>query len=280
MMKKRKTKWKPTPSDRKLEGSPLNVNVSVGLRYKAELDKLISKMSRITLEAIIKLYGGKPAKQYFAQDEKSIVVEAKKMSDDLQRKFDELFGDASSRIAEQMVSDADKASAASVQISMGQLSGGLALPMTAIRGRDKEILKASIAENVSLIKTIPQQYLKDVSGAVFRSITAGSGLNDLLPFLQKYKQITLRRAKMIALDQNRKAFNNLSQSRMQSAGITKYEWLHTGGSDKPRKDHIAMNGNIYRFDDPPIVDRKTGERGHPGSLINCRCRLKPVIEFD
>jgi uncharacterized protein with gpF-like domain len=41
-----------------------------------------------------------------------------------------------------------------------------------------------------------------------------------------------------------------------------------------------MDGNVYSFDDPPIIDKNTGERGIPGQAINCRCFMVPVIEFE
>jgi uncharacterized protein with gpF-like domain len=41
-----------------------------------------------------------------------------------------------------------------------------------------------------------------------------------------------------------------------------------------------MDGKIFSFDDLPIIDRKTGERGIPGQAINCRCTMTPVYEFD
>jgi len=67
---------------------------------------------------------------------------------------------------------------------------------------------------------------------------------------------------------------------MEKVGVKKFKWLHSGGGQKPRKDHIEMNGNIYSFDDLPVIDKRTGERGIPGQAINCRCRMAPVIEFD
>jgi SPP1 gp7 family putative phage head morphogenesis protein len=118
-----------------------------------------------------------------------------------------------------------------------------------------------------------------VQGAVMRSITTGNGMQDLVPYLQKHKGITLRRARMIAQDQTKKSFSYLSKARMEASGVLQYEWLHTSGSRHPRKLHIAMNGHIYRYDDPPVIDEKTGERGIPGQAINCACRMRPILNF-
>ena len=164
--------------------------------------------------------------------------------------------------------------------SMQKLSGGLSLKTSVISGTMKETMTASVAENVALIKSIPQKYGTDIAGAVMRSITAGNGLQDLIPALENYEGQTERRARNIALDQTRKAYNSLNKGRLQALGVKEFEWLHTGGSQKPRKDHQEMSGNIYRFDDPPVIDQRTGERGFPGQAPNCRCRILPVIRFD
>jgi SPP1 gp7 family putative phage head morphogenesis protein len=263
-----------------IQGSPLNPSAISAIRYRTKLDRLITEMTNATMSAVRKLYNAEPAQQYFAQDDKSIVAEAKRFSSELQKQFEALFSDKATTYATEMVDDANKASASGVKISLQQLTGGLSLPTTGLNGEIGEVLKASVAENVALIKSIPMQYLEQVQGAVLRSITNGQGLADLVPFLEQQKGITLRRAKMIAHDQTRKAYNNISKGRLQAAGLKKFEWLHTGGSNHPRKEHIAMNGNVYRFDDPPIIDIKTGQRGIPGDAINCRCRIKPVIEFE
>jgi uncharacterized protein with gpF-like domain len=84
---------------------------------------------------------------------------------------------------------------------------------------------------------------------------------------------------MIATDQTKKSFSALSKARMEKIGVQSYRWLHTSGSRHPRKLHIEMSGNVYRYDDPPIIDERTGERGIPGQAINCACRMQPILQF-
>ena len=43
----------------------------------------------------------------------------------------------------------------------------------------REVMRATVAENVSLIRSIPQQYLTRVEGAVMRSVVAGRDLKSL-----------------------------------------------------------------------------------------------------
>ena len=42
----------------------------------------------------------------------------------------------------------------------------------------------------------------------------------------------------------------------------------------------GLNGGIFDFDNLPVIDEKTGERGIPGQAINCKCRMRPIVEFE
>lgn len=43
-----------------------------------------------------------------------------------------------------------------------------------------------------------------------------------------------------------------------------------------RAEHKAHNGKKFRWDDPPVFDSRTGQKGHPGSDDRCRCYAEPV----
>ena len=146
-------------------------------------------------------------------------------------------------------------------------------------------LQASIRENVSLIKSIPAQFIDRVTGAVTRSMQSGGSVKQLAEELKQYAVMTDRRAKNIAMDQTRKTYAALNLRRMRDAGVTKFKWSHTGGSVKPRQHHLlpfpdGLNGGIFSLDDPPVIEPSTGITGFPGQLPFCRCIMHAVIEFD
>lgn len=131
---------------------------------------------------------------------------------------------------------------------------------------------AVTAENVALIKSIPEQYLKSVEGAVMRSVQTGRDLASLVEDLQQIDGITKRRAKLIARVQNNQATAAMTRVRRLEAGITKAIWVHTAAGKTWRPDHVAMNGQEY--------DVATGadvEGRWPGVAINCHCVDRPVI---
>ena len=262
-----------------IKGRRLAYNASAQKRYERDLDLLVSEMLEETTNAVINFFKKPVAKEFFAEDA-SVASQARILMSELSKKFEESFKTESKFLSEKMVKNQNKISATALKGSLKSMSEKLTLNTNFLTKDLKETLKASVTENVSLITSIAQRYLKQVEGAVMRSISTGRGLESLVPALQKQKGITYRQAKNIALDQTRKVYNNINRDRMNKLGIEKYEWLHSGGGQKPRKDHIAMNGKIYSLKKPPIIDKKTGERGHPGQAINCGCTMRPILKFN
>ena len=261
-------------------GKTLPAPVGIGTRYNAEMQALVSEMLRETEREVRKLFESPVAVESHVMTDASISSQARILINALQTTFSLKFAQRSKPLAERMVSQATAASATAVKRSLKSLSAGMALPTASLKtGPLAEIIKASVAENVGLIRSIPEKYLDNVRGAVMRSITTGNGLQDLVPFMEKQAGQTKRSAKNTALDQTRKAYQSMNAERMKAAGVKSFEWIHSGGGQKPRPDHVAMSGNVYRYDDLPVIDERTGERGIPGQAPNCRCTSRPVLDF-
>lgn len=261
-----------------VRGDVLQSNAAVEMRYYRDLHSLIERMTEETAKEIGKLFRTDHAEAFFAEDS-SIASQARILTNALQRKFDLMFATSAQSIASRFIRQSSHASSTALHSSIQRLSGGLSLPTKSITGDLKDILTASIAENVALIKSIPARYLSGVQGAVMRSITSGNGLQDLIPYLAKNKGVTLRRARFISMDQTRKAFNAISRGRADNLGIKQGEWLHTGGSNHPRPTHIAMTGKIFNLTDG-LYDSAVKRNVLPGEEPGCRCRWLPVIKFN
>lgn len=277
LTKRRQAKSKPGAT---LKGSKLRYNAAIQQRYMTKLDCLIGLMVEETHKAIASLFDSDTAHNYFDYaEDASVSSQARIVTNKLNKRFADLFALRAKPLAESMVNQTDKDSSKTLHTSLKELSGGLSLRTSIIDNPLRNVITASVAENVALIKSIPSQYMLDVQGAVMRSITTGNGLQDLIPQLDKYADETKNRAKNIALDQTRKVYNNMNRDRMKALGVKRYEWIHSGGSVHPRPLHQEYNGRIFSFDKPPIIDERTGERGIPGQAINCRCTMRPVIEI-
>ncbi len=136
--------------------------------------------------------------------------------------------------------------------------------------------RAVLAENVNLIKSIPQQYLKDVETQVWQSVMKGGKLSDLTQGIHQKYGVAWRRAAFIARDQNNKAKAVMENVRRQELGITEAIWLHSHAGKEPRPTHVAMHGKRFALKDG-MYDSDVGEYVWPGTLPNCRCVSKSIL---
>lgn len=268
-----------------MKGTTLQNNAGLEAWYVGELEKLVKQMTSEVEKEVKKLFASDAAQVIAVAQDASIASQSRMLMNALSRKFDRLFGRKASDLANRMMYKADGIAKSGMHASLKELSGGLSLKVDIMTAPLGEVIKAGINQNVDYIKSIPAKYLTDVKGAVQRSITTGNGLQDLVPFFAAQEGVTERRARNIARDQTRKALNTIHAERAKAAGIKKFQWIHSGGGKDPRHEHKAkwpsgLNGGIFAFNDLPVIDKRTGERGLPGQAVNCRCTMRPVIEFE
>lgn len=274
-------KWAESHKGVNLNGLPLKLPVSTGLKQAAALQKLVGKMNSDLKKRLTKVF--KNNRGYFATDA-SITHQLKMVLADGAGFWEAEFTKRADSIVKRLISDVDTLSGKSIQNSLKELSGGLKLSNTFYTGRIREMLSASTLEAVNLIVSIPTQYFKQVETPITQLITnpKSNGLEGALDSIskicEKYGKQTANRAKLLTLDQTRKAYANLNRQRLQAMGITKFKWLHMGGSVEPRQLHKRLSGQVFDFNNPPIIDERTGERGYPATAINCRCQMIPIYE--
>lgn len=156
--------------------------------------------------------------------------------------------------------------------------GGFAVEVRPTKAM-QDVQAASIEENVSLIKSIPEQYLGQVEQAVARVYANGHDLKQLTDELQKRFKVSKKRAAFIARDQSSKLTSQVNRIRSIENGLTVARWAHSRAGRVPRPTHLhLMNGQEFDlreglFDPDPKVNRKV----FPGELINCRCIARTVI---
>jgi uncharacterized protein with gpF-like domain len=153
----------------------------------------------------------------------------------------------------------------------------------------------AIEDNVNLIKTIPSKYFDKIGKAVELRTVGKMSRGALVKRIKELGGVTQRRAELIADDQTAKVTERMMLARCRNAGIKRVMWLHSSISMHPRDYHKTrwdghtgkyngkpngLNGYIFPIDKPPVIDRKTGERGYPAQLINCHCFLTPVLLVD
>jgi SPP1 gp7 family putative phage head morphogenesis protein len=134
-----------------------------------------------------------------------------------------------------------------------------------------------VADNVKLIKSVAFGQLDDLKGVVTRGARAGLHHTEVAKQIQHQFGVTKNRAALIASDQIGKLNGELNQLRQTNLGVRRYRWS-TSQDERVRHDHAALEGTIQEWKKPPVVNQRTGERGHPGQPVRCRCSAIPIID--
>jgi uncharacterized protein with gpF-like domain len=268
---------------RVLKGKALRVSVAIESRFADTLLKAIRRMTRTTEREIKKLFEADNYAGDYGMDA-NIGSQARILMNSLYDRFDQMFADIAAQSTDEMIDQADKNSAATLKLSLREIGAKMTFKTDVMTGEMREMISASAAESVALIKRVPAKYLDQITGGVMRAITSGNGLADIVPLLEKQNVQVKNWAQNVAMDQTRKIYNGLNAGRMSALGMNKYEWLHSGGSNEPRHYHQhVLNGQIFSLDDPPIIQEAKGAqkevRGKPGDLPYCRCTMRPIVDF-
>ena len=300
----------------RLKSQPLVPNAGIAASYYTELRKMVVAMVKDSYRPIIDQYRSIKSPGKIENIE---VLELLDLVDELGERSKSIFENNADKVAGNMVLETVKYAEATTPakiramlqhtagvvanpvnggginltfnaanqggISLGLWDvGGFAVNAPVVSEEIREQVTVAIKENVSLIKSIPAQYHDRISGAVTRSLQANGSIKQLAEEIKEYGKMSLRRAHLIALDQMKKTFTARNWAEFKQHGVTKFEWVHTGGSLRPREHHLAeyphgLNHGIFDLDDPPVIDPKTGEKGYPAQLPFCHCMMCAVVEM-
>ena len=143
---------------------------------------------------------------------------------------------------------------------------------------------------VSLSNTYDKRvksYAKDFSTEIVDKMRSKLHEQILGGALQKELQATVakdlgleskRRIQFIAQQETQLLMSNVHKNQAIQAGSKSYKWV-TQGDGLVRETHKHLNGTIQDWDNPPIVDEKTGRRAHPRQDYRCRCSHRTILEF-
>lgn len=255
-----------------VELRPLHPNAGLTVAYRNKLEALIDEMDASVQYHVERAYRGhEPAT--IAMDDSLASNILKRVIKELAKRWLKKFDEAAPKLAEWFTRKAMHRTDHALKEILRE--GGFSVRFTPSQAM-KDIFNATRAQNVALIKSIPQQYLKNVEGDVMRSVQAGRDLGGLTKDLQKNYGVTYRRAALIARSQNNLASGSMLKARQIELGITKAKWRHSGAGKHPRPTHVANNGKLYDVA-KGWYDPHEKKWIFPGMLINCRCVSISVI---
>lgn len=175
----------------------------------------------------------------------------------------------------------------------------------------RDIVELQKNKNVALIKSIPQEFIKDIEVIVQNGISEGLRHEEIARQIKGIKNISSvfgkldNRVKLIARNEVGTINSNLRKARFESAGVDLYEWSTSndervrgnpnGKYPNARPRHDVMDGKICTFKDLTVYadnleDAKNGKwkkrssiggvEKHPGQDISCRCNAIAIIDID
>jgi SPP1 gp7 family putative phage head morphogenesis protein len=252
---------------------PVHPNAGIEAAYRKRMTKLIDRMNSSVVYWLKSAYRNN--EPVMAQDDalpsSALRAAIRKLAKRWQKQFDEL----APKLADYFSLAVSERTDGALQAMLRK--GGFSVKFKLTRAQH-DVLKATVNQNVTLIKSIPSQYFTNVEGIVMRSVQTGRDLGQLTKDLQNEFGVTKRRAAFIARDQNNKATAALTRERQASIGVTEAVWMHSGAGKHPRPSHVKAGRDGVRYDIKiGWFDPEVRKFILPGELPNCRCVSRAVI---
>lgn len=250
-------------------------NVGLEMEYKRKIEKLVRDM-HASVDYWLRVYYKRhePEVVSIAKDA-SPANELKRAMRKLSKRWQKNFDDGAGVLANHFAKSVSQRSKKVLQKNLHD--AGITVEFKLSKAQN-DILQATINQNVSLIKSIPQKYFTDIGGMVMRSVQTGRDLGQLTKDLEKTYGVTRRRAAFIARDQNNKATSALNNARQLELGISEAEWVHSGGGHRPRPTHVAAGKRKQRYKlSQGWYDPAVKKYIYPGQEPNCGCLSRSII---
>ena len=249
---------------------PIHPNAGIDARYRRCLQEMARRMARDILRKLRAHYH--PAAARLAQDDDPVVTLRRQMRRwgvAWQKRFDDMARD----LAKSFAGQSRRAIDAAMRKRMREAGWTVKF---APSERMTSAYRAVAAEQIALIKSIPQQFHKDVEGAVWRSVMKGGAQSELSREVRQKYGITYRRAAFLARDQTSKARTVLENARRAELGITEAVWRHSHAGKVPRPTHVKMDRKKFPIA-KGMYDSAEGKFVQPGELPNCRCSSRSIF---
>ena len=255
---------------------PVRPSLGLEMAYRRKLDKLIEEMNRSVQYWVGASYkANEPRIVDIAQDGAALPANALRARlRQLAARWQRRFNQAAPLMADYFTTATAERSDITLRRILKEAGFTVSMQMTPAM---RDVMQASINQQVSLIKSIPAQYFTQVEGSVMRAVTAGYDLAPLAKEIEHHYGVTRRRAAFIARDQVNKANATIDRTRRLELGITEAIWQHSHAGEVPRPRHLAFHGKRYDIAKGAPVGDHNGNLVQPGEEPGCRCLSKPIL---
>ena len=238
-------------------------NAGYNARYRREIRRLIKAMHKDVKKELGALYS------VLASDAPLTLTEIMAR---LRKRWYYIFEKRAREMAKWLADSVQKRTQKDVMNQLKKMGFALTPHYT---GAEKKLIKDFVQKSVSLIKTIPQTFLREVQENVKKAFERGGDRAAIKEAIEDKIDHPLvhnaeRRAELIAKDQTQKVTQDFARANAQAYGATKARWIHIPGEKTSRITHIQMDGEEFDIN-VGLYDPDVGENVLPGQLIYCMC---------
>ena len=238
-------------------------NAGYNARYRREIRRLIKAMHKDVKKELGALYS------VLASDAPLTLTEIMAR---LRKRWYYIFEKRAREMAKWLADSVQKRTQKDVMNQLKKMGFALTPHYT---GAEKKLIKDFVQESVSLIKTIPQTFLREVQENVKKAFERGGDRAAIKEAIEDKIDHPLvhnaeRRAELIAKDQTQKVTQDFARANAQAYGATKARWIHIPGEKTSRITHMEMDGEEFDIN-VGLFDPDVGEYVLPGQLIYCMC---------
>lgn len=221
----------------------------------------------------IELEAKQAAGETVTANDASPAVELAKVIKKLRKYFDTHFQELGEKVSKKFAARAKNGADVSLKSILKEEGFTVDFRMTR---QLNDILQATVAENVNLIKSIHTMYFDQVQTIIMQAVKNGRDMEYIRKELTERFGVSERKAKIIARDQTNKAMQTISRARALETGITEARWVHIPGAKTSRETHKHFDGKPFDLNEG-MYDPDVGKFIMPGELINCNCRFRLIV---
>lgn len=144
--------------------------------------------------------------------------------------------------------------------------------------QQKSEIARAYTENMQdyVIKDFANERLPEMRRKIQELVLQGYRLDKVQELLEKEYGFMARKAKFLAQNETTIMLSEYKKVTYKEMGSDGFIW-NTIMDGKERPLHKELNGTTWTWDNLPIIDERTGQRGLPGQAYNCRCELIPFF---
>lgn len=170
-----------------------------------------------------------------------------------------------------------------VSRSVDETLKGITVPPK-LSAEDRKRVSDEWQNNMDLwIKDFTEKEIAKLRKTVRDAAFSGQRRESLHREIMASYDVTANKARFLARQETSLLMTKFKEVRYTKAGVNEYRWGCVAGSPlhPVRPAHKALEGKIFRWNDPPITTAP-GEpvrHNNPGQDYNCRCFARPIVKF-